>query len=508
MNSLNKISLCLLLIVLSVTCSWAADYNYYLPYYSSVDGDWTGLALSNGSTEKTASIDIVVRHTNGDILTKIDKELSASGKTSFSVNDGGANHGWINILSDQPLSGLAFVGHNYLMANIPFVDGLERNLVIPHIAQDNAWDTTIMLCNPSDESVSVKVINVNDQGGMVTQKSLTLVANGSGSYLLSDLFDGIVLAGKIYLQATSKISAFALYSDMKNGGNYFAGINAVAENYIVKYLDLDGDGYTSDVDCNDNDATINPGAVDVCGDGIDQDCTGYDTACGKEGASYDPHAGYMYDVVKYGLPKFVTTNYIELSKVFAISKFRSGAGHDYSDNFEDCRSMKHYFFNLMLWEGAVGPKPDLNVGYPKIYSPVDGVVTEIHPEWFGYQVHIRSTEYPAFLFIIFHVQSPKNLKIGDNVVAGEEIGENGPDIAVEVATPTGTKFISFLDVITNDVFREFQLRGVRNRSDAIISKEARDLDSLICDENHNFVPNDDYPSFDAGYIENYIPFTY
>ena len=36
--------------------------------------------------------------------------------------------------------------------------------------------------------------------------------------------------------------------------------------------DNDSDGYTSDVDCDDNDPAINPGAVEDCNDGIDNDC--------------------------------------------------------------------------------------------------------------------------------------------------------------------------------------------------------------------------------------------
>jgi MYXO-CTERM domain-containing protein len=40
--------------------------------------------------------------------------------------------------------------------------------------------------------------------------------------------------------------------------------------------DADGDGYASPIDCDDTDASIHPGALEVIDDGIDQDCDGAD----------------------------------------------------------------------------------------------------------------------------------------------------------------------------------------------------------------------------------------
>ncbi len=45
-------------------------------------------------------------------------------------------------------------------------------------------------------------------------------------------------------------------------------------------IDYDRDGYTENQgDCNDYNYSIRPGAAEVCGDNIDQDCDGKDLAC-------------------------------------------------------------------------------------------------------------------------------------------------------------------------------------------------------------------------------------
>jgi bacillopeptidase F len=51
-------------------------------------------------------------------------------------------------------------------------------------------------------------------------------------------------------------------------------------------VDADGDGHPADLDCNDADPAIHPGAAEVRRDGIDQDCNGYDLTIDITSAVY------------------------------------------------------------------------------------------------------------------------------------------------------------------------------------------------------------------------------
>jgi hypothetical protein len=87
-----------------------------------------------------------------------------------------------------------------------------------------------------------------------------------------------------------------------------------------------------------------------------------------------------YDVDKNGVPKFMGADYIDLSSIVKISKFRSAAGHDFSDSFESCRSMKHYFWPA---GGDPGEEHDPSWTTVEIYSPCDGTISCVWEEWAG-----------------------------------------------------------------------------------------------------------------------------
>lgn len=48
---------------------------------------------------------------------------------------------------------------------------------------------------------------------------------------------------------------------------------------VVTPPDEDMDGVSAALDCDDHNATVHPGATDLCGDGVDQDCAGGDAMC-------------------------------------------------------------------------------------------------------------------------------------------------------------------------------------------------------------------------------------
>jgi len=70
----------------------------------------------------------------------------------------------------------------------------------------------------------------------------------------------------------------------------FVGIDDIGVCLEGTCVDNDADGFCETNDCNDSDPNTNPGAVDHCEDGIDQNCDGVDEVCtGCTDADGDGH---------------------------------------------------------------------------------------------------------------------------------------------------------------------------------------------------------------------------
>ena len=91
------------------------------------------------------------------------------------------------------------------------------------------------------------------------------------------------------------------YSDVSNScqGDCSCTANACMS-YVEVVTDADGDGYDTqcDYDCDDANASVNPGATEICDDLVDNDCDGYvDSADSDCGAVVDADGDGVHDDV-------------------------------------------------------------------------------------------------------------------------------------------------------------------------------------------------------------------
>ena len=202
----------------------------------------------------------------------------------------------------------------------------------------------------------------------------------------------------------------------------------------------------------------------------------YATAAGKTGSATIT-IDHVYDLAALGAPAIITADYIELAKIARISRFRSGIGHDYSDDAERCRSMKHYF----------QPRGDVDWSNVVVSSPVAGTIVSMQNETtFGQQVKITSAIQPAVTVILFHVRPDAGVGVGSAVTPGQRLGthigtQTMSDVAIKARTPTGTRNISYFDAMTDAVFQSYVTRGIASRSATAIGAAERDASPLVCD---------------------------
>lgn len=220
------------------------------------------------------------------------------------------------------------------------------------------------------------------------------------------------------------------------------------------------------------------------GDPGDGDPGDGDGDLGQDMASEDPcptpGPGMLPDPPELDPPRFVDTSYIALEDIGWVGKYRSTIGIDYSDDFEHCRAMKHYFYPLdeVAWDTI------------EIRSPVAGEVIAVENEMFGVRVQIRSSDYPDYDFLLFAVNLDSPLTPGAMLMEGEVLGthfgvETYPNIAVAVNVEDQLRLVSWFDVMSDTQFMDYTDRGaIMAREDVIITKEDRDADPLCCTNGH------------------------
>jgi hypothetical protein len=204
----------------------------------------------------------------------------------------------------------------------------------------------------------------------------------------------------------------------------------------------------------------------------------------------------------YGTPKpvsaspleFIQADFIDLSRIYSISKFRSGMGLDYSGGGESCRNMKHYFIpqqdadalQYAAEHDGRAPAPNGKDDIP-IYSPVDGFIASTRAEsnQAGHRIVIYPENAPGYKVSLFHITPSHGITGGTPLKAGQHIGVIGAhqttDIDIQIGRmPWDNTSVSYFQVMPDRLFAAYQARGVTSRDDLIISRAYRDAHPLTC----------------------------
>jgi hypothetical protein len=243
--------------------------------------------------------------------------------------------------------------------------------------------------------------------------------------------------------------------------------------------------------------SLNSGVVRVDG-GIHLNAVGPGTttvraSAGGQTAEVTVYVGAAsYDLEALGPPRVLTANYIDLSKIERISRFRSAIGHHYAFSpDEPCRSMKHYY----------QPPFESDWTTVEIYAPATGMIQAIGGEPIGFKIRLVPKDLPWLQVVIFHVDPVPDIVRFAWVEAGDHLGRHASqstmsDIAMSLGPVEEGRLLSYFETMTDDVFAEYQARGVASREAAIITKEERDADPVPCDAQSRFT--------EQGTLENWL----
>jgi hypothetical protein len=145
---------------------------------------------------------------------------------------------------------------------------------------ETASNGDILVCGPSNEARAALIARISNSGQVLWAR-VHEVSIAKESFLF-DIIEtpdsGILYTGSVKMVEPAPTSAHDFYWMLKT--NQLGCIDTTC----LLLVDEDGDGYNSAVDCNDLDASINPGQPEIPNNQIDEDCDGSDLTTATNGA--------------------------------------------------------------------------------------------------------------------------------------------------------------------------------------------------------------------------------
>ncbi len=209
-------------------------------------------------------------------------DLDIGGQTGVSQVEGPGAGGVLAVLGAPVVSTLVVVA--------PGMSVQDLNVDI-NITYDPTADLVVQLTSPSGTSILLAdqagaiFGSPNFTGTVFDDEATAAIANGtapfSGSYTPDSPLSAVDLepADGTWTLTVSVVGFFGFAGGTVNSWNLDFTLQQVD--------DIDGDGAVDSCgDCDDTDASVYPGAPEICGDTVDQDCDGADDLGDEDGDTY------------------------------------------------------------------------------------------------------------------------------------------------------------------------------------------------------------------------------
>lgn len=209
--------------------------------------------------------------------------------THYTTSNSSLGGDWLtalNILADGTVIAAAYEnvsfisGNNWVSYDFETLFGSETwvtEIFVDH--QQNAWFATRKGVIKYDNSTK-QFENLKSKYGVKNYQSILYTPNNQ--LWLGEVFQGLHYydqIGNYYFfdgsapNIPSQAFDFIYYRDtVRVVGNEGATVTGLT----ITYPDDDNDGFTAEVDCDDDDSNIYPGASEIPNNGIDEDCDGDD----------------------------------------------------------------------------------------------------------------------------------------------------------------------------------------------------------------------------------------
>ena len=150
-----------------------------------------------------------------------------------------------------------------LITSVTFLQATQPRAQKAHRAGDIKG--VVSLCNLSTTDVEIYIRGTSFKAVTDSNGQYYLSYVQAGTYDLTVKYNGAVIGTIPQVNVKKKRITNVATTDICD---------------TTPVTDNDNDGFSPPLDCNDNDAAINPGASEVCGDGIDNNCNNQvDEAC-------------------------------------------------------------------------------------------------------------------------------------------------------------------------------------------------------------------------------------